>query len=94
MKQFSVKEVSERVLASDFFLSTVWEYLVCQPQYDEGANYKGSIYPLIDKVTVEYSSRSSSILAIFAHLFHFELIFPAILANFSLFDHMASFLSK
>ena len=42
MKQFSVKEVSERVLASDFFLSTVWEYLVCQPQYDEGAITRGA----------------------------------------------------
>lgn len=37
MKQFSVKEVSERVLAS-----TVWEYLVCQPQYDEGAITRGA----------------------------------------------------
>ena len=42
MKQFSVKEVSERVLASDFFLSTVWEYLVCHPQYDEGAITRGA----------------------------------------------------
>lgn len=42
MKQSSVKEVSERVLASDFFLSTVWEYLVCQPQYDEGAITRGA----------------------------------------------------
>ena len=42
MKQFSVKEVSERVLASDFFLSTVWEYLVCRPLGDEGAIERGA----------------------------------------------------
>lgn len=50
MKQSSVKEVSERVLASDFFLSTVWEYLVCQPQYDEGAITRGAFILSLTKL--------------------------------------------
>lgn len=50
MKQFSVKEVSERVLASDFFLSTVWEYLVCQPQYDEGVITRGAFILSLTKL--------------------------------------------
>ena len=41
----TVKEVSERVLAS-----TVWEYLVCQPQYDEGAITRGAFILSLTKL--------------------------------------------